>query len=97
MLLLERKKMPNYNPSVIFQGHVNQLMGPLQAEDGVQTQFAQLYVLDSSIETTKRITNMNIPKNISLDDQNTPKKLLVTVQQVMHQFNLFINDLKHIL
>ena len=89
--------MPNHNPSMIFQGRVNQLMGPLQPEDGVQAQFAQLYVLYSSMEATKRIANMNMPNNISVDDQNTLKKLLETVQQVMHQINPFIKDFKQIL
>ena len=40
---------------------------------------------------------MNIPNNISLDEQNTFKKLLKTVQQVMHQINPFIKDFKQIL
>ena len=72
-------------------------MGPLHAEDEVQAQFAQLYILDSSMETTNQIANINLPNKISLDDQNTLKKLLQTVQQVMHQINPFINDFKQIL
>ena len=89
--------MPNYNPSVIFQGRVNQLMGPLQAQDGARARFAQLYILDSSLETTIRIDNMNMPINISIADQETLKKLLETIQQVMHEKNPFIKDFKQIL
>ena len=96
-VVVTEKVMPNFNPSVIFQGRVNQLMGPLQAQDGVRARFAQLYVLDSSMETTIRIANMNMPSNISVADQNTLKKLLETVQQVMHQRNPYIQDFKQIL
>ena len=48
-------------------------------------------------QNTIRIANMNIPSNISVADQNTLKKLLETVQQVMHQRNPFIQDFKQIL
>ena len=40
---------------------------------------------------------MKMPNNISLGDQITLKKLLDTVQQVMHQINLFIKDFNQIL
>ena len=40
---------------------------------------------------------MSMPSNISVADQNTLKKLLETVQQVMHQNNPFIQDFKQIL
>ena len=69
-------------------------MGPLQAGDGVQPQFAQLYVLDSSMETTVRIGNMDMAHNISFADQNTSKKLLQTVQQIMHQIIPFTKDFR---
>ena len=54
-----------------FQGNYNQPVGLLQVEDEVQVQFAQLYILDSSMETTVRVANMNMPSNISLTDNNT--------------------------
>ena len=40
---------------------------------------------------------MHMPNNISLDEQNTLKKLLVTVQQVMHEIDPFNNYFKQIL
>ena len=70
-----QKKIPNCNPSVILQGQVIQLMGPLQIEEGDQALFEQLYILDGNMETNERIGNMNMPNNISLDDQNTLMKL----------------------
>ena len=89
--------MPNYNPSVIFQGCVNQLMSPLQAQDGAWACFAQLYILDSTLERTIRRSNMNMPRNTSKQEQETLEKLLQTVQQVMHDNNPFIKDFKQIL
>ena len=60
---VHEKIMPNYNPSVIFHGCVNQYIGPLQAEDGVQPPFAQLYVLHSTLERTIRRSNMIMPND----------------------------------
>ena len=87
----------NYTPSVIFQGRVVQRMGPLQPESGIQPCFAQLYVLDSSLETTTIYANMTLPANTSQTDKATLKKLFEAVQQVMHEKNPFIMDFKQIL
>ena len=94
---VEEKKTGTFDPSVIFQGRVVQRMGPLQAEPGHRPCFAQLYVLDSSLETTTRYSNMTVPANISSAEKDTLKKLLQTIQQVMHEKNPFINDFKQIL
>ena len=45
------------------------------------------------METTATIDNMNMPNSISLSEQHTLKKLLETVQQIIHWINPFINDL----
>ena len=65
--------------------------------NGDQAQSAQLYILDGSMEPTERIGKMNMPNNISPDDQNTLKNLLMTVQGVIHQCNSFIKDFIQIL
>ena len=80
------KKLPGYNPSVIFQGRVNQLMGPLKADDG-NAHFAQLYLLDPVLETTKRIGNMNMPTNTSLQEQIILIGLLQTIQELIQEYN----------
>ena len=85
------KKLPGYNPSVIFQGCVTQFMGPLRAADG-DARFAQLYCLDPVLETTKRIGNMNIPTNISKQDEIILLSLLDTIQNVIHDNNPFVKD-----
>ena len=38
-----------FNPSIIFEGRVQQLAGPIQAAEGEQPCFAQLYVHDASM------------------------------------------------
>ena len=97
VLQFRERTFTNFNPSVIFQGRVVQRMGPLQAEPGTRPCFAQLYVLDSSLKTTTRFNNMNIPANTSQPVKNILEKLLQNVQQVMHDNNPFIRDFKQIL
>ena len=94
---VHERTFTNFNPSVIFQGRVVQRMGPLQAEPGTRPCFAQLYVLDSSLETTTRFMNMTIPADTPQNTKNILKKLLQNVQQVMHDNNPFIKDFKQIL
>ena len=94
---VQEKQTGAFNPSVIFQGRVVQRMGPLQPEPGDQPCFAQLYILDSSLETTTRFANMTIPANTTFEEKNTLRNLLETIQQVMHRTNPFINDFKQIL
>jgi hypothetical protein len=50
IIVNERKFSNGYNPSVIFEGKVSQLYGPLFPEDGESPRFAQLYVHDSSTQ-----------------------------------------------
>ena len=77
-VIVHEKKLGGYNPSVIFQGCVNQLMSLLKTDDG-DAHFAQLYLLDPVLETTKRIGNMNMPSNTSLEEQRILLSLLQTV------------------
>ena len=86
------KKLPGYNPSVIFQGRVTQFMGPLTAADG-DARFAQLNCLDPLfLETTKRIHNMNMPTNISKENERILLSLLPIIKNVIHDNNWFVKD-----
>ena len=96
-LAVREKTFDRFSPSVIFQGRVVQQMGSLQVEPGAQPCFAQLYVLDSNLETTIRFANMTLPAGMSQIQKNQLKKMLVTVQQVMHEKNPYIKDFKQIL
>ena len=96
-LAVRERTFTGYSPSVIFQGRVVQRMGPLQAEPGAQPLFAQIYVLDPSLETTIRFANMTLPASMTKHNKDTMQQLLATVQQVIHQQNPFVKDFKQIL
>ena len=54
-----------YAPSVVFEGKVQILQGPLIAEDNEQPRFAQIYIHDPSTQHTVRIENMSLPMSLS--------------------------------
>ena len=54
------QKRQGFTPSVIFQGKVTHIAGPLGHIDGEIPHYAQLYVLDSSMELTQRFEIQNI-------------------------------------
>jgi hypothetical protein len=93
----QRKFGGRFNPSVIFEGKVQQLVGPLQAQEGEDPCFAQLYVHDPSLETSQRFKNMTIPANMSSSQKRTLEKVLKTVQDVIHNVNPFVKDFKQII
>ena len=61
----ERSFSGGFTPNVIFEGKVTMRVGPLKAEEGELPYFSQLYVHDSTLETSQRFKNMNIPSNMS--------------------------------
>ena len=79
-----------FTPSVIFQGKVQQLVGSLQASEGVTPCFAQLYVLDPSMEIAERYKNMTIPSGMTNSHKKALGDILSTVQGVLHKVNPFI-------
>merc|ERR1712082_127822 len=96
-LAVWERTFSHFSPTVIFQGRVIQRMGSLLAEPGAPPLFAQIYVLDPSLETTTRFANMTLPANMSHRDKENMKLLLETVQQVIHQHNPFVREFKQIL
>merc|ERR1711888_304091 len=86
----------NFTPSLIFQGRVIQRLGPLHPETNKQPMFAQLYVLDSNLESTCRYNSLTIPTWISQADKDIMKNHLDTVQGVIHEVNPFVKDFKQI-
>ena len=87
----------NYAPSVIFHGRVIQRMGPLQAEADAQPCFAQIYVIDQSLETTIRFANMTLPRHMSQPDKERMRRILETIQQEIHQRNPFVREFKQVM
>ena len=61
----ERKFKNGYSPSVIFEGKVSQMYGPLIPGNGEELRFAQLYVHDPATQHTMRLKNMCLPTTLS--------------------------------
>ena len=61
------------------------------------THYAQLYVLDSDMESTQRFANMNVPASLSRNQRNVLKQFLEIVQRCLHDVNPFIHDFKQIM
>ena len=86
-----------WQPSVIFQGRVQTMVGPLLPSDGQNPTFAQLYVNDPSMESTTRFNNMVLPTNISIQERTVLQELLQRIQDCLHEVNPFIQDFKQIM
>ena len=72
-------------------------MGPLQAQPNAQPLFAQIYVLDPSLETTIRFANMTLPNHMSQPDKERMRRILETIQQEIHQRNPFVREFKQVM
>ena len=92
----ERKFDNNYSPSVIFEGKVSQIYGPLQASPDDNPKFAQLYVHDPATEFTIRIANMNLPKTLTSTQVEMIKKVMAKLQMLMKEINPYVKDFIHI-
>ena len=85
-----------FAPNVVYEGKVTYRVGPLQAAEGEKPCFAQLYVHDPSLETGLRLSGMTIPAGTSTRQKKILQKVLVKVQNDLHQFNPFVRDFKQI-
>ena len=86
-----------YTPTVIFQGQAHQFAGPLQARDGETPIFAQLYVLDPSLEFTTRFANLSVPQNIRVQERGELGEILFEVQELLKRDNPYIKDYHQII
>merc|ERR1711888_44119 len=85
-----------FSPTVIFQGRVVLRFGPLHPKANEQAKFAQLYVLDSNMESTCRVNRLTVPTTISRVEKEILENHLHTVQAVIHEVNPFVKDIKQI-
>ena len=92
----ERRFKNGYNPSVIFEGKVSQLFGPLYPDDGTEPKFAQLYVHDPATEHTMRIKCMYLPSNLNQKQTDIITNTLKSLQELLKGINPFVKDLLHI-
>ena len=88
----ERKFRNGYNPSVIFEGKVCQMYGPLLPENGEEPKFAQLYVHDPSTEHTMRVKNMCLPTSLSKSQVKIITKTMQKLQDLLKIVNPFVRD-----
>ena len=96
IMVKHRHFQHGFNPSIIFEGRVQQLAGSLQAAEGEKPCFAQLYVHDASMETGERFKNMTLPQNISNIKKQKLESHLKIVQDAIHRVNPFVKDFKQI-
>ena len=75
---------------------MQQIYGPLVADNNETPRFSQLYVHDPATENTQRVANMNLPKSLSSKQKETIKKVIEKLQDVMKQVNPYVKDFMHI-
>lgn len=93
---VRERRFQGFSPNVIFEGKVFQYAGPLQAEDGEDPKFAQLYIKDPALETTHRQQNMSLPGSMSQQDRHTIYATLQNLQELMKAVNPYVKDYKMI-
>ena len=93
---VERRFTGSYNPSVIFEGKVTILCGPLMAEPHEQPRFAQLYIHDPSTQHTVRVKNMNLPSSLSKKQRESITQTMKKLQDLMMEINPYVKDFIHV-
>ena len=96
IIVNESRFKNRYWPSVIFEGKVSQMYGPLQPEEGETPRFAQLYIHDPATEHTTRVKNMCLPKHLSNVQTNLITSTMQKLQKILKQINPFVKDLLHV-
>lgn len=95
-LAVAKSSFPNFSPSLIFQGCVNQRTGTIHADVGAKPIFSQLYAPDSNLEGSCRFGSLTITADMSQADKNVMKNHLETVHVVIHEINPFVRYFKQI-
>ena len=93
----DRKFEGSYNPSVIYEGKVHQMYGPLEAENGETPRFAQLYVHDPATQHTIRINNMSLPSSLNKKQTEVISRVMKNLQKLLTEVNPYVKDFQHIL
>ena len=96
-LRVQERRFSSYTPSIVFEGRAYQFLGPLQAEEGEQPRFCQLYVHDPAMETTERISNMQMPGSLTVHQRQAVKAILENLQRELKAINPFVKDFRQII
>ena len=91
------KTFRGFTPTVIFQGQLKHLAGALLPAEGEVPRYAQLYCFDPRLESTQRFENMYVPQNTSRAEKEGLKKLLQSIETIIHEHNPFVKDFKMIM
>ena len=59
--------------------------------------FAQLYVLDPSLEFTTRFANLSVPQNITVQERGELGEILFEIQELLKRDNPYIKDYRQII
>lgn len=100
---VNERRFQHFTPSVIFEGRVHQYVGSLEARDGEQPRYAQLYrygqlyMHDPALETTARIANMHMPASISGQETMFIREIVEILQTELRQHNPFVQDFRQIM
>ena len=86
----------SYAPSVVFEGKVQIIQGPVLAENNEQPKFAQIYIHDPSTQHTLRVNNMNLPAHLSKKQISSITKTMKKLQDLMMEVNPYVKDFLHI-
>ena len=81
-----------YNPSVVIQGKAYYFIGPIQADDGVQPQFAQLYVHDPTLEDAARKNNLYLPRSTNVQERTIAEEILIELQNELKGCNPYVRN-----
>ena len=95
-LRVNERRFRGYTPSIVFEGRVHQYVGPLQAKEGEEPRFAQLFVHDPALEKTARVANMQMPATLSLEERQFVNAIVEKLQEDLKQINPFVKDFRQI-
>ena len=96
-LRVQERRFSGFTPSIVFEGRVYQFLGPLQAEEGEQPRFCQLYVHDPAMETSERIANMQMPGHLTEEQKLAVRPILESLQAELKAINPFVKDFRQII
>ena len=81
---------------VIFQGKIYHSLGPRDYAENETPKFAQLYIHDSTDDTTLRYENLYLPLSTSNREKELIKSILENIVPEIKQFNPFARDFKQL-
>merc|ERR1711905_79512 len=95
-LRVNKRRFRGYTPSIVFEGRVHQYVGPLQAREGEQPRFTQLYVHDPSLETSARVANMQMPPSLTAIERAYVHSIVDRLQTELKRINKYVRDFRQI-